>query len=111
MAAAKLRNKGQLSHSPKANSLRNVIVRPENSKSFTSRSAVYRRLLAFYDQPQAKAEKRDVRSPYFGFFLGKIPAAPVPPVLPETDCCIAPFAALAAIPPTSGTKLGLDVVP
>ncbi len=48
MAAAKLRNKGNASHSPKANSLRNVIVRPENSKSFTSGSAVYKKRLAFY---------------------------------------------------------------
>ena len=32
MAAAKLRNKGNASHRPKPNSLRNVIVRPENNK-------------------------------------------------------------------------------
>jgi hypothetical protein len=40
MTEAKHRNKGQLSHRPKPHSLRNVIVKPENNKSSTSRFIV-----------------------------------------------------------------------
>ena len=40
-SAAKLRSKGKPSHRPMPNCLRNVIVRPENSESFTSLLATF----------------------------------------------------------------------
>jgi hypothetical protein len=43
---------------------------------------------------------------YLGFFFARMP-----PVFPETDFCSAPFAALPATLPTSGTKVGFAVVP
>jgi hypothetical protein len=49
---------------------------------------------------------------YLGFLFGNSPPTPAwPPVFPETAPVIAPFAALPAKLPTSGTKLGFDVVP
>ena len=55
---------------------------------------------------------RIARSVYLGFLFGNMPPTPAfSPVFPETAPCIAPFAALLAKLPASGTKLGFDVVP
>lgn len=59
-------------------------------------------------------EAEDIFPPttYLGFLFGKMPPIPVlSPTFSETDLCIAPFAALPAKLPTSGIKLGFDVVP